>query len=207
MTTARPEAAPIGPLAPYTLRSMHDAQVAPGFFDGAWILRLEHREDHERPGSSFREVWQADVLRRAGVPAFHPIQWNVAVSPHGTLRGIHAEPWHKMVHVIDGEVFAAIVDLRASSPTAGEVWTVTLDPSVAVLIGPGLGNSYQVTGSQAVYAYLVDGRWDGTVTYPAVRWDDPDLAIDWPITDERLAISTKDRSNPSLKDHWRSGSA
>ena len=39
-----------------------------------------------------------------------------------------------------------------------------------------------------------------------VRWDDPDLAIDWPITDERLAMSRKDRANPSLEDHWRSSS-
>jgi dTDP-4-dehydrorhamnose 3,5-epimerase len=192
--------------SPYPAQ-MHGARVTPGPFQGVWLVELALREDDERPGSSFREVWQNDLMQRSGAPHFTPIQWNVAVSAKGTLRGIHAEPWHKMVHVIEGEAFAAFVDLRPSSPTAGQVWTRALDPSVAVFIEAGLGNSYQVISDRVVYAYLVDGRWDGTATYPAVRWNDPDLAIDWPISDERLTLSVKDRANPSLKDYWASGSA
>lgn len=126
----------------------------------------------------------------------------MAESPEGTLRGIHAEPWDKLVHVIHGETFAAIVDLRHDSPTAGAVWTATLGPSIASFVGRGLGNSYQVVSDNAAYAYLVNGRWEPNIAYPAVRWDDRDLAIDWPITDDRLTLSTKDRANPILKDHW-----
>lgn len=163
--------------------------------------------DDERPGSSFREVWRADHARQLGLPDLNPSQWSVAQSPEGTLRGIHAEPWDKLVHVIHGEAFAAIVDLRHDSPTAGKVWTCTLGPSVALFIGRGLGNSYHVTSDHSVYAYLVNGSWERNVAYPAVRWDDPSLAINWPITDERLALSSKDRGNPTLEEHWVSSSS
>jgi dTDP-4-dehydrorhamnose 3,5-epimerase len=54
----------------------------------------------------------------------------------------------------------------------------------------------------AVYAYLVDAHWSPDATYPYVAWDDPDLAVAWPITDERLSLSTKDRTNPTLREHW-----
>ena len=185
---------------------MQEAQINAGPFDGLWMLELKVIDDDERPGSSFREVWRAEHARQLGLPDLAPSQWSVAESPAGTLRGIHAEPWDKLVHVISGEAFAAIVDLRHDSPTAGQVWTGTLGPSIALFVGRGLGNSYQVTSANAVYAYLVNGRWERTVAYPAVRWDDRDLAIDWPITDQRLAMSKKDRVNPSLEEHWASAS-
>ena len=95
------------------------------------------------------------------------------------------------------------MDLRADSPSAGEVWTGTLDRSVAVLVERGLGNSYQVVSDRAAYTYLVNGSWERGVSYPSVRWNDAELAIDWPIVDERLSMSAKDRTNPTLADHWR----
>ncbi|MEX0650663.1 MAG: dTDP-4-dehydrorhamnose 3,5-epimerase [Actinomycetota bacterium] len=185
---------------------MQEAQINPGPFEGLWMLELRVIDDDERPGSSFREVWRAEHARQLGLPDLAPSQWSVAESPEGTLRGLHAEPWDKLVHVIRGEAFAAIVDLRHDSPTAGEVWAGTLGPAIALFVGRGLGNSYQVTSENAVYAYLVNGRWERNVAYPAARWDDRDLAIDWPITDERLAMSKKDRVNPTLEEHWASAS-
>lgn len=56
------------------------------------------------------------------------------------------------MHVIHGTVFAAIVDLRLDSRTAGEVWTAMLDRSVASFVGRGLGNSYQVVSESAAHA-------------------------------------------------------
>lgn len=181
---------------------MREPRFVPGPFDGLWILELVVIQDGERPGSSFREVWRADHMRELGLSDLGPQQWNVAESPKGTLRGIHAEPWDKLVHVIHGTVFAAIVDLRLDSHTAGEVWTSMLDRSVALFVGRGLGNSYQVLSESAAYAYLVNGHWERAVDYPSVRWNDADLAIDWPITDDRLAISAKDRANPTVAEHW-----
>lgn len=182
--------------------TVQEHRLTPGPFEGLWILELDVIDDDERPGSSFREIWRADRMRELGLPDLGPQQLNVAESPEGTLRGIHAEPWDKLVHVIHGEAFTAIADLRRDSPTAGEVWTRTLDQSVALFVGNGLGNSYQVISGTASYAYLVNGRWERGLEYPSVRWNDEDLAIDWPITDDRLAMSAKDRANPTLVDHW-----
>ncbi len=184
---------------------MDDIHVPSTPIDGLSVIDLEVRDDTERPGATFREVFQAEKFAALGLPAFSPVQWSVSESRRGTLRGIHAEPWDKLVHVVTGEVFAAIADVRRDSPTAGHVWTGVLDARRALHVSRGLGNAFQVTSDAAAYAYLVNEPWRPDVAYPAVAWDDPDLAIDWPITDERLALSSKDRSNPSLRGLWASG--
>jgi len=176
--------------------------VTAASIEGLWIVDLDVIDDAERPGASFREIWRADTLQALGLPALGPVQWSISESRRGTLRGFHAEPWDKLVHVAAGEVFAAIADLRKDSPTAGRTWTSRLDSARALFVSRGLGNAFQVTSEHAVYAYLVNGRWAPGTTYPAVRWDDPDLAVPWPITDETLVLSTKDRANPSLRDLW-----
>lgn len=167
--------------------------------DGLFVVDLDVRDDPDRAGASFREAFQAEKMRAAGLPDFHPIQYNVAESTLGTLRGIHAEPWEKFIHVVHGEAFAAIADVRPESPTAGKVWQGRLDRTKAILVSRGLGNSYQALTDLVVYTYLVNEHWREGVSYPAVAWDDPDLAIAWPISDERLQLSAKDRSNPSLQ--------
>lgn len=178
------------------------SRVTPGPIPGLFLLDLVVREDPERRGASFREVFRAEELDAAGVPPFQPIQWNVSESAHGTIRGIHAEPWDKLIHVISGEVFSAVADVRKDSPTAGQVWTGVLDRSTAILVGAGLGNSFQVVSERATVAYLVTGSWRPDLSYPSVRFDDPDLAIPWPIQDEGLELSDKDRSAPSLRELW-----
>ncbi len=177
-------------------------RVTPGPLAGLFLVDLDVRSDRERPGGSFREVFHDEALRAAGGPPFTPVQWNISESDEGTLRGFHAEPWNKFVHVASGRVFAAIADLRAGSTTAGAVWTGTLDRATALFVGAGLGNAFQAVSELAVYAYLVDRHWQPDADYPYVAWDDPDLAVPWPITDERLALSDKDRSNPTLREHW-----
>jgi dTDP-4-dehydrorhamnose 3,5-epimerase len=180
---------------------MGASAVRPGPFEGLWMIDLEIREDRERPGASFREVFHAEQMTRLGLPAFTPVQWNVSESRTGTLRGFHAEPWEKLIHVMHGEAFAAVADLRPGSSTAGSVWTGTLDGTVALFLTRGLGNAFQALTDPTVYAYLVDEHWRAGATYDAVAWDDPDLAVSWPITDDRLALSAKDRANPSLAEH------
>lgn len=167
---------------------------------GLYVLELEIFEDPDRPGASFREVFRTESLQSLGIPSFTPVQWNVAESRAGTLRGFHAEPWEKLIHVVHGKAFAAIADLRRDSPTGGQVWTGTLDRSRALFVTRGLGNAYQALSDPTIYAYLVSEQWQPGVTYPAVAWDDPDLGVDWPITDDRLALSAKDGANPSLRE-------
>jgi dTDP-4-dehydrorhamnose 3,5-epimerase/reductase len=179
-------------------------RIEPGPLDGLFVIGLDVHDDDERPGGSFREVFHAEAFTRQGVPPFRPVQWNISESTGGTLRGFHAEPWSKLVHVAAGSVFAAIADIRADSPTAGHTWTGQLDPTRALFVGAGLANGFQALSDLAVYAYLVDRHRSPEAIYPAVAWDDPDLAVAWPITDARLALSTRDRANPTLREHWGS---
>lgn len=186
---------------------MSELRISPGPFDGLWLIDLEVHDDPDRPGASFREAFHAEKMQALGLPPFTPIQWNVSESRCGTLRGIHAEPWEKLIHVAHGEAFSAIVDLRPDSPSAGAVWTGRLTNRHAVFLSRGLGNAFQAVSDAVVYAYLVNDHWRADVIYPAVRWDDADLAIDWPITDERLSLSEKDRASPTLREFWAASDA
>jgi len=178
-------------------------RLTAGPMQGLFVVDLDVLADGERPGGSFREVFHAAKFRDLGLPDFQPVQWNISESKRGTLRGFHAEPWNKLVHVAAGRVFAAIADLRADSPTAGAVWSGELDATRALFVSAGLGNAFQALSAVASYAYLVDEHWSAGVPYPAVAWDDPDLAVAWPITDERLSLSSRDRANPTLRAYWR----
>ena len=123
-------------------------RATPGPIDGLFIIDLDIRDDAERPGGSFREVFHAERFAQLGLPPFVPVQWNVSESAEGTLRGFHAEPWSKLVHVAAGAVFAAIADLRADSPTAGTVWSGELDRTRALFVGAGLGNAFQAVSAE-----------------------------------------------------------
>ena len=62
----------------------------------------------------FKENWQREKMRAAGLPDFDPVQNNISFNTSvGTTRGIHAEPWDKYVSVASGRIFGAWVDLRA----------------------------------------------------------------------------------------------
>lgn len=154
--------------------------------------------DDER--GTFREAWQAEKMEAAGLPPFKPVQYNVAESKYGVIRGIHAEPWEKLIHVASGTVFAAITDFRKDSKTFGNVLTFELDSHRALFVPRGVGNSYAVTSQQCAYTYLVNEHWNPDATYDAVRHDDPDLAIQWPIPEPDRIVSEKDRTSPTFKE-------
>jgi dTDP-4-dehydrorhamnose 3,5-epimerase len=174
--------------------------VEPTEIDGLWVIELDVHRDPERAGASFREGFQAEKMTALGLPEFHPVQFNVSESPLGTLRGFHAEPWEKFIHVVSGTAFAAIADIRPDSPTFKKVWTGELGQHNAIFLTRGLGNSFQAVSELVIYTYLTNAHWEPGLKYRAVRYDDPELGVAWPITDERLKLSVKDTQNPSLAD-------
>jgi dTDP-4-dehydrorhamnose reductase/dTDP-4-dehydrorhamnose 3,5-epimerase len=146
----------------------------------------------------FKENWQRAKMVAAGMPDFGPVQHNVAFNGSaGTTRGIHAEPWDKYVSVATGRIFGAWVDMRAG-PTFGTVFTAELDPSRAVFVPRGVGNSYQTLEPQTVYTYLVNDHYSPDAEYPSLNPADETVAIDWPIPLERAELSAKDRAQGSL---------
>jgi dTDP-4-dehydrorhamnose reductase/dTDP-4-dehydrorhamnose 3,5-epimerase len=148
----------------------------------------------------FKENWQRSKMMAAGMPDFGPVQHNVSFNDAvGTTRGIHAEPWDKFVSVAAGRVHGAWVDLRRG-PTFGTVFTAELDPSRAVFVPRGVGNSFQTLEPSTVFTYLVNDHYSPDVSYPCVHPGDPALAIDWPVPLDRAELSAKDRTAAPLAD-------
>lgn len=150
----------------------------------------------------FKENWQRRKMTALGLPDFGPVQNNVSFNPQvGVARGIHAEPWDKLVSVANGRVFGAWVDLRAGT-TFGTVVTVELGPEVAVFVPRGVANSYQTLEPDTVYSYLVNDHWSpqAKASYTYVNLADPQLGIDWPIPLDQCEISGADRHHPLLAD-------
>ena len=148
----------------------------------------------------FKENWQREKMTEAGIdlPDFGPVQNNISFNDAvGTTRGIHAEPWDKFVSVATGRIFGAWVDLREGD-TFGAVYTTELDPSTAIFVPRGVGNSYQTLEPDTAYTYLVNDHWSPTATYTFLNLADETAAINWPIPLDTVHISEKDKNHPRL---------
>jgi len=176
---------------------MSDEFVQKTSINGLLILK---RPIHEDNRGFFREIFHISEIEKTLNIEFNGIQMNHAYSNPKVLRGIHAENWNKIICPINGEVFVAIVDIREGSSTFGKYETFIINDQnrIALFVSKGLANSYCITSKTAVdYIYLVDAYYDGT-DQRAFAFDDPDLAIDWPIKDP--VISERDRNNPKMRD-------
>jgi dTDP-4-dehydrorhamnose 3,5-epimerase len=178
--------------------------------EGLLVVRSETFTDER---GFFRQTHVTFELEEALGREVRFVQGNHARSRAGVIRGFHAEPWDKLVYVARGRVFAAVADVRPDSPTFGEVATFILgdDPGerVRLFVAEGLANAYAVVGEdEADYLYDVSRAWTPDADKRAVAWDDPDLAVRWPVTEPIL--SAADLHNPTLRSRlpqhpaWRS---
>lgn len=148
----------------------------------------------------FKENWQREKMTALGLADFGPVQNNISFNDAvGTTRGIHAEPWDKWVSVATGRIFGAWVDLR-EGPTFGAVYTTELDPSRAIFVPRGVGNSYQTLEHGTAYTYLVNDHWSPNAAYSFLNLADETAAIDWPIPLSEVQISPKDLAHPRLSE-------
>ena len=149
----------------------------------------------------FYESFNHDKLAAHGLqPAF--VQGNVSRSAHGVLRGLHYQwprPQGKFVSVLEGEVWDVAVDIRRGSPHFGR-WTgvvVSAENKRQFWIPEGFAHGFVVLSEWATFSYLCTATYDSAAD-AGIRWDDADLAIDWPVGDPRL--SAKDAAAPFLAD-------
>jgi dTDP-4-dehydrorhamnose 3,5-epimerase len=167
--------------------------------DGLYVVRWDAHADER---GFFRQTYQLSELEEA---VGRPLTWrqgNHARSAPGVLRGFHAEPWDKLVYVTRGTVLAAVADIRPDSPTFGDVQTFHLgDPPgerMRLFVAEGLANAYCAYGEGDVdYLYDVTTEWQPDIDKRATAWDDPDLAVVWPVADP--IVSDADRKNPTLR--------
>lgn len=150
----------------------------------------------------FKENWQNEKMTKLGLPEFGPVQNNISFNAEkGVTRGIHAEPWDKYISIGSGRVFGAWVDLREGD-SFGTVFTAELDPTKAIYVPRGVGNSFQALEDNTVYTYLVNDHWsaEAQAQYTFLNLADETAAIDWPIPLDQAELSDKDKAHPQLGD-------
>jgi len=164
------------------------------------VLILEPRVFGDARGFFF-ESWSQERYAAAGLPERF-VQDNVSLSPRGVLRGLHLQwpnPQGKLVSVLRGEVFDVAVDVRAGSPTFGRWAAARLsdENKRQLWIPPGFAHGFQVVSDDALFSYKCTEYYHPEHE-ATVAWDDPELAIAWPLTNPTL--SAKDRAGVRLRE-------
>ncbi len=151
---------------------------------------------------SFWETWNAKSYTEAGLPSLW-VQDNFSLSKKNVLRGLHyqtIQPQGKLVRVTHGAVLDVAIDLRRSSPYFAKHVSVELtgENGRMLWIPEGFGHGFLVLSDVAGFAYKVTDSYcpSGERT---IVWNDPDLAIAWPIASEDAIVSDKDRQGATLQ--------
>lgn len=152
----------------------------------------------------FMETWkQAEFEEYIGKVRF--IQDNESKSSYGVLRGLHYQKGDasqaKLVRVIKGRVLDVAVDIRRSSPTFGKHVMAELseDNKRQFYIPRGFAHGFLVLSDEAIFIYKVDNSY-APQQDAGIRWNDPELGIEWPIDPKDVQTSEKDLRQPLLKD-------
>ena len=151
----------------------------------------------------FFESFNLRRMSEAGLPA-NWAQDNFSHSRRNVLRGIHyqtIQPQGKLVSVAYGAVLDVAVDLRKSSPGFGRHVAVELSGGSGRLlwIPEGFGHAFLVLSESAGFAYKVTDYYSAAGER-TIAWNDPDLAIPWPVKAEDVIVSAKDRAGSPLRD-------
>jgi len=149
----------------------------------------------------FLETYHAEKYRDGGI-AGPFVQDNHSRSARGILRGRHGQAPNaqgKLVRAVEGEVFDVAVDVRLGSPSFGRFISTVLsaDNFRQIYVPPGMIHGFLVTSDFAPVEYKCTDIYRPEEEF-SIRWDDPELAIPWPLSDPIL--SAKDRDAPLLRD-------
>lgn len=150
----------------------------------------------------FMETWNSKVFNANGLSVIF-VQDNHSRSAQGTLRGLHyqvKQTQGKLVRVTAGAVFDVAVDLRRSSPTFGRhvAYVLSEENKRQLWIPPGFAHGFYVLSEQADFVYKCTDFY-APAHERSLRWDDPALAIEWPLQQSAVPqISAKDRNGVGL---------
>lgn len=173
-------------------------EFIPTKFKDAWLVKPKVFQDHR---GFFLESYSRKVFAEHGINAdFVQDNHSMSVSK-GVLRGIHFQlppnEQAKLVRVVKGLVYDVIVDLRKDSPTFGqwEGYTLSAENFLMLFIPRGFGHGFCTLEDNTEFLYKTDNFY-APESDAGIFWDDPDLAIDWPIKEPIL--SDKDKALPKL---------
>ena len=168
-------------------------QISKTPIDGLLIIEPKVFAD---PRGMFYEVYSESKYNEHGISRF--VQDNHSVSKQGVLRGLHYQVnsgQDKLVRVTQGEIFDVAVDIRKQSPTYGKWWGLSLSETnnLQLYIPVGFAHGFCVLSESAEVLYKCSDYYSPE-DERGILWNDPDLAIDWPIKDPIL--SEKDAVYP-----------
>lgn len=167
------------------------------------LVIIEPRLFKDQRGWFFESFSERDFAEKVAPVKF--VQDNESKSSYGVLRGLHFQkpPYAqaKLVRVVKGRVLDVAVDIRIGSPTYGRYEAVELSEENhrQLFIPQGFAHGFCVLSDEAVFQYKCDNYY-APDSEAAIRWDDPDLAIDWGIPAEDVILSEKDAHHPALKE-------
>lgn len=151
----------------------------------------------------FYESYNEKDFRDAGIN-YRFVQDNQSRSTFGVLRGLHMqkEPYaqSKLIHVIEGSIYDVTVDLRSHSKTYGKWFGFELsaENKIQILIPKGFCHGFSVLSDTATVIYKCDAFYHPE-SETGIKYNDPELNIDWKLPEDKILVSEKDRKLPSFK--------
>lgn len=167
------------------------------------VLILEPKVFGDERGF-FMESWNARTFAEATGLDVTFVQDNHSRSAKNVLRGIHyqvVKPQGKLVRVVSGAVFDVAVDLRRSSPSFGR-WVgieLSAENKRQLWVPPGFGHAFLVLSDYADFLYKTTEYWIAQHDR-SLRWNDPTLAVQWPLAGALPQLAAKDAAAPLLTD-------
>lgn len=161
------------------------------------VLLIKPRVFHDERGR-FQETWRDLAYRELGIGPF--AQDNVSVSRRGVLRGLHFQHPHgqgKLVTALRGHILDVAVDVRAGSPTFGR-WVgreLSDENGWQLFVPAGFAHGFVALSDDVVFSYKCTDYYTPAAER-TIRWNDPNIGIDWPVTDPLVA--PKDAAAPTL---------
>lgn len=168
------------------------------------VFVIEPRVFGDERGYFFESFNEREFREKTGIDVKF-VQDNESKSRYGVLRGLHFQkaPYEqaKLVRVVKGRVLDVAVDIRKGSPTFGRYTAVELtgDNHRQCFIPRGFAHGFCVLSEEAVFQYKCDEYYHPEAE-DAIAWDDPDIAIEWPIPANDIILSEKDKHHPRLRD-------
>ncbi len=171
-------------------------------FEGLYLVEPTIFKDSR---GYFFESYNKRMHEEAGLQQTF-VQDNQSKSSYGVIRGLHlqSEPHAqtKLVRVLEGAIYDVAVDLRKGSLTFGKWFGVEINEenNLQLLIPKGFGHGFSVLSETATVFYKCDELYHPELEI-GVKFDDPELAIDWKIPAEKMSVSDKDKILPSFRSY------
>jgi dTDP-4-dehydrorhamnose 3,5-epimerase len=169
--------------------------------DGLLIIEPKVFEDER---GYFYESYNEKSFQNSGITQRF-VQDNQSKSSYGVVRGLHMQTaphaQTKLIRVLEGTIYDVAVDVRPGSPTFG-MWfglEISAENRIQLLIPKGCCHGFSVLSSTATVLYKCDDFYFPE-TETGIRFNDPELQIDWKIPHDKIVVSEKDKLLPLFRD-------